>query len=65
MLSNMALMSSTSYNDALILKLSEINDFFDSKSFSDHRAYEESKSKIQIAIVERLNLVIKVLGRAR
>lgn len=59
---SLSLYSSTSINDALRLPVSMANDFFEAKAFSDWRKAKESEMKIQSAVVERLNTVVRAIG---
>lgn len=58
----MALYGNTDYPDAMKMSASAVADFFKSKSFQDWRKCEESRMKVQTAIVERLNEVIRGTG---
>lgn len=59
---DMALYGGTAYPDAMRLAPSTVADFFNSKSFQDWRKGEESRLKVQAAIVDRLNEVIRGTG---
>lgn len=58
----MALYGHTPYGEAMRLPPSVVADFFNSKAFQDWRKGEESRMKVQTAIVERLNEVIRGTG---
>ena len=58
----MALYGNTDYPRGMKLTASVVSDFFKSKSFQDWRKVEESRMKVQTAIVERLNEVIRGTG---
>lgn len=62
MLVNFTLYAKTPYTDALRLPSSDMEDFFDGKAFSDWKKARESESKLQVAVVERLNEVIRGTG---
>ena len=52
----------TSLNEALLLPASAISDFLNGKAFSDWKKKKDAEVKVQHAIIDRLNLVIKGLG---
>lgn len=60
--SNLTLYSSTSMDAALRMRPSVVEDFFSSKPFDDWKKGEEAKSKLQAAIVGRLDGVTKGIG---
>lgn len=62
MASSLSLYSATSLNDALDLPASVVKKFFDGKPFEDWKKGRDSELKIQAAIVDRLNSVIRACG---
>lgn len=56
------LYGNTSYTEASRLPTSDIEAFFNSKAFADWRRGREAENKLQAAIVERLNEVIRGTG---
>ena len=54
-----SLYGSTSLKDALDMQPDFVAQFFKSKSFTDWRKNEEGKTKLQAAVVNRLNDVIR------
>jgi len=60
--SSLSLYSHTSLNDALDLPASVAKKFFDGKPFEEWKKGRESELKTQIAIVNRLNDVIRACG---
>jgi hypothetical protein len=59
---SLSLYSSTSLNEALELPVSIAERFFESKSFSDWKKIRESEQKTQVAVINRLNDVIRAVG---
>ena len=59
---SISLYSNTSLRDALELEIEFAQQFFDSKSFQDRRKNSESELKIQVAVLDRLDGVIKAIG---
>jgi hypothetical protein len=51
-----------SINAAYEIKQSDAADFFQSKTHEKHRAWIESNVKIDVAVVDRLNSVIRGIG---
>ena len=62
MASSLSLYAHTPIQDALSATVSDAKSFFESKSFDDWKKGRESELKTQIAIVSRLNNVIKASG---
>jgi len=60
--SSITLYSSTSLPAALTMTASDAKRFCDSKAFADWRGAREAESKVQAAIVDRLNGVIRAVG---
>ncbi len=58
----LSLYSSTSLPEAMTISASDAKRFCDSRAFSDWRASREGESKLQVAIVDRLNGVIRSIG---
>jgi hypothetical protein len=56
------LYTNTSINEALALPVSIANQVLKSKAFDNWKQGREAEIKIQVAIVNRLNDVIKSLG---
>ncbi|MCA0214667.1 MAG: hypothetical protein LCH79_16005 [Proteobacteria bacterium] len=44
------------------LSLSDARDFFASKAYSNYRSSLDSRQKLVVAVLERLNTVIKAIG---
>lgn len=59
---SLSLYSSTSFNEALQMPVSMAEQFFESKSFADWKKSRESELKIQSAVVDRLNSVVRAVG---
>lgn len=59
---SLALYSSTSLPEALRMTQSEADAFFEGKAFADWRKGEEQKLKLQAAVNDRLNSVIRSCG---
>ncbi len=59
---NLALYTSTSINEAYSLSKSQALAFFDSKPFEDWKKQRENELKIQVAIHDRFNDVVKSIG---
>lgn len=57
--SSLALYSSTSLPDAMQMQPSSVRKFFEGKPFDDWKKGRESELKMQAAIVNRLNDVIR------
>ncbi len=67
---NLSLYSSTSYPEALACGISDVKEFFNSEAFSVWKKNKEGESKMQSALIGRLDGVIiaisslgKVLAR--
>ena len=60
--SALTLHGGTPLPQALALPVSVAKRFFDSKTFDDWRRGREHEAKVQIAVVNRLNDVIRSLG---
>lgn len=60
--SSLSLYSHTSLADALNMPSSIISKFFDGKPFEEWRKGRDAELKNQVAIVERLNEVIRACG---
>ncbi|HEY4529170.1 MAG TPA: hypothetical protein VIG97_02390 [Luteimonas sp.] len=58
----LSLYSSTSLPEAMTLSASDARRFCESKAFADWRSTREGESKLQAAIVDRLNGVIRSVG---
>lgn len=59
---NLSLYANTPLPDAMAMKASDANKFFESKPFDEWRKGRESELKMQAAIVGRLNDVIRACG---
>ncbi|MCM1128952.1 MAG: hypothetical protein NC211_03610 [Alistipes senegalensis] len=57
--SSLTLYSATSLADAMNMQPSIVRKFFDGKAFSDWKKGRESELKMQAAVVNRLNDVIR------
>ena len=60
--SNLVLYSSTPLDAALRMPASVIKDFFESKAFEDWKKNREAEGRMQSAIVDRLNEIIRGCG---
>ena len=60
--SSLSLYANTPLPDAMSMKVSMARKFFDGKTFEDWRKGRESELKMQAAIVNRLNDVIRACG---
>lgn len=60
--SSLSIYSNTSLNSALKTPISDASSFFSTKSFTDSQKSKESEIKIHVAVVNRLNEVIKAIG---
>jgi hypothetical protein len=58
----LALYASTPLPQALAMQPSVARRFFDGKTFDDWRRGREHEAKVQVAVVNRLNDVIRSLG---
>lgn len=58
---NLSLYTATPYTEALNLPPSQVREFFESQAFKDWKKSEESRIKINVAVVNRLNEVIRGL----
>ena len=47
---------------AMAMTLSDANDFFSGKSFDNWKKVREGEARIQLAVIERLDGVIRSLG---
>jgi hypothetical protein len=52
----------TPYPLAMRMGMSEVTDFFESKSFANYRKLQESRSKMHSATLSRFDAVIKGMG---
>lgn len=59
---SMALYTATPFTEAMNLPASVVRDFFESKQFADWKKGRESELRTQVAIVDRLNEVIRGSG---
>lgn len=59
---SLSLYSSTSIPEAMGLATSDAQRFVESKALSDWRGGKEAESKVQTAVVDRLNSVIRAIG---
>lgn len=55
----MALHGGTPYPQALRMRLSELNDFFGSKSFGNYRSGMEARQRMHLAVLSRFDGVLK------
>ena len=59
---SLALYSATPLPDALSMTRSDVEDFFQGKAYGDWRKGKENELKIQVALGERLNSIIRACG---
>lgn len=52
-----------SYAEAAQMRRSEVREIFDSSTFSDWKKAREADQKMQAAMIQRLDVVIKALGQ--
>jgi hypothetical protein len=50
------------YGKAQLMRRSDVQTIFESKAFSDWRKSQEARQKIDLAVVERLDIVIRSIG---
>lgn len=60
--SRVALEGVASLPEAMRLAPSTVTAFFSGKAFSDHRKFQDAESKAKVAVVDRLNGVIRAIG---
>lgn len=60
--SRIALEGVASLPEALKLQPSIVTAFFEGKAFGDHRKFQEAEGKVRVAVVDRLNGVIRAIG---
>ena len=60
---NVALYSPTSLADVKRIPISEAEEFFKSKAFQDFQKGREAELKLQLALINRLDAIHKVLAR--
>lgn len=52
----------TGYDKALAMRRSDVQGIFESKAFEGWKKSRESMQKIDIAVIERLDMVIRSIG---
>jgi len=52
-----------SYDEASRMRRSEVREIFDSSTFRDWKKGREAEQKIDLAVINRLDVVIKALGQ--
>lgn len=59
---NLSIYSHTSLNEAFNLPQSQAEDFIEGKAFAEWAKVKESEQKLQVALGDRLNSVIRACG---
>ena len=59
---NLSLYSSTSYPEALACGMSDVKAFFESNAFGIWKKNKEAENKMQGAMIERIDGVIRAIG---
>lgn len=62
MLSSLFLNFDTEYSKALRMQRSNVQGIFESKAYADWKKSREANQKIDIAVIDRLDVVIKAIG---
>ncbi|MBI3229539.1 MAG: hypothetical protein HYZ45_04940 [Burkholderiales bacterium] len=52
-----------SYEEAAHMRRSEVREIFESSTFRDWKKAREAEQKIDVAVINRLDVVIKALGQ--
>ena len=63
MVASLFLNFGTDYAKALLMRRSDIKTIFDSKAFSDWMKTQDSRQKMDMAVIDRLDALIKLTGQ--
>lgn len=62
MLATLFLNFGIDYGKAQLMRRSDVQTIFESKAFGDWKKAQEARQKIDLAVVERLDVVIRAIG---